>query len=239
MFIVLVAGVGLATETENSYAHRPYFTQSETIALPDGTLGEMRLLHGDGIFVADPVQAVIVDAEGRTVARTLESGAFIIVCPEHRRCHAVDLDARALFEPQPETFREGTHWSEFHGGQEAWGFSRRPAMADEMAIASWQYVKRSPGLWFVAGSAAVSAAAISGRLLPRGGTRWRKLFQILVALVGGSIVIALMIQSLYSVVFGYHPVFLWLAANVVGVAGGLGFLALLSLLQSPKETLPR
>ena len=31
-------------------AHRPYTTQVRKVALPEGQLGEVRLLHGDGIF---------------------------------------------------------------------------------------------------------------------------------------------------------------------------------------------
>ncbi|WP_204312067.1 hypothetical protein, partial [Escherichia coli] len=51
-------------------AHSPYFTESVEIALPDGRTGQLSVLRGDGILGADPARAVIVDADGRSLART-------------------------------------------------------------------------------------------------------------------------------------------------------------------------
>ena len=48
-----------------AFAHRPYYTQVEKIRLPNGDIGEVRLLNGDEIMVADPVRAVIVDPQNK------------------------------------------------------------------------------------------------------------------------------------------------------------------------------
>jgi len=44
VLVVCTASLGPAQ------AHSPYFTQAEKIVLPNGKMGELRLLHGDGIF---------------------------------------------------------------------------------------------------------------------------------------------------------------------------------------------
>ena len=62
---LLLALATLFAFVDTGHAHRPYFTQSAKIALPDGKIGEMRLLHGDGIFFTDPVRVIVIDASGR------------------------------------------------------------------------------------------------------------------------------------------------------------------------------
>lgn len=98
LLAVLFGNVGPAA------AHRPYVTQIEKIALPDGTVGEMRLLHGDGIIISDPVRAIVVGADGRLRARSVHTWAMVLMCPRVDRCRAIDLHKNRAYEIEPVTF---------------------------------------------------------------------------------------------------------------------------------------
>jgi hypothetical protein len=58
-------------------AHSPYFSRSAEISLPDGSRGQLRLLHGDGIMASDPVRLVLLDPSGRLLARSEKAEASI------------------------------------------------------------------------------------------------------------------------------------------------------------------
>ena len=47
ILIAVIAGVS----SRPAQAHRPYFTRSKVVTLPDGRQGEMRIIAGDGIFL--------------------------------------------------------------------------------------------------------------------------------------------------------------------------------------------
>uniref|UniRef100_UPI0013D609D6 hypothetical protein n=1 Tax=Acinetobacter baumannii TaxID=470 RepID=UPI0013D609D6 len=68
------------------------------IALPDGRTGQLSVLRGDGILGADPARAVIVDADGRSLARTPQTVAIQRVCDAARSCNAVDPGSWAAYE---------------------------------------------------------------------------------------------------------------------------------------------
>jgi hypothetical protein len=63
---ILAAMIVMAASAAS--AHSPYYTQIAKIRFPDGQVGEVRLLHGDGIVYTDPVRPVIVDQQWRLVA---------------------------------------------------------------------------------------------------------------------------------------------------------------------------
>ncbi|TPG34875.1 hypothetical protein EAH89_30595 [Roseomonas nepalensis] len=124
-------------------AHRPYFTHVERIVLPDGQPGEMRLLKGDGILLADPVRILVLDRDGRLLARSHQSGAMVLLCDRDRRsCRGYDGAAVLLLDPA--SFRHGqsvpgltdaerSGLLAFETGDESWGFViRRASLADRI-----------------------------------------------------------------------------------------------------------
>jgi len=113
-------------------AHSPYYTQIAKIRFPDGQVGEVRLLHGDGIVYTDPVRPVIVDQQWRLVARGPKALSMIVSCNDEHRCLIVDLWQSRVLELDPASFRQGPvqpavtgnstdHW-ELESGDESWGF---------------------------------------------------------------------------------------------------------------------
>jgi hypothetical protein len=80
-FLLVIAHV------DPSFAHPPYFTQVEKIVLSDGQIGEMRLLHGDGILMPDPVRLIVLDSAGRLIGYSREDfGPHSIICSAVKRC---------------------------------------------------------------------------------------------------------------------------------------------------------
>lgn len=119
-------------------AHSPYFSQAEKIVLPNGKLGELRLLHGDGILWADPIRVLALDEEGRMIARSPPSPNMALLCVK-ARCRVFDLDEGAVLELDPSTFSFGAvvpaidnpdrdlNWEIYGSDDESWGWrSRRP-----------------------------------------------------------------------------------------------------------------
>jgi hypothetical protein len=129
-------------------AHRPYTTQVEKVALPDGQVGEARLLHGDGIVAPDPIRVVVVSAGGHLLARSHRSQTMTLVCSREKQCRAFDVERAQVLDIDHSTFREGSNvpyygdelWAVEHG-EESWGFRVRPAsllerIEGELALAN-------------------------------------------------------------------------------------------------------
>lgn len=148
--ILILALVLPLIVTQFAAAHRPYFTQVEAVILPDGRPGEMRLLRGDGIFLADPGRILVLDAEGRLQARSRHSVTMALLCDRAlRSCRG--YDGISILTLDPASFRPGEVvpgladaerdglWA-FEAGNESWGFAiRRPSLAyrlrGELALA--------------------------------------------------------------------------------------------------------
>ena len=115
-------------------AHRPYTTQVTKVALPEGQLGEVRLLHGDGIISANPIRVLVVGANGRLLARSYRTSMMALACSRDHRCRAFDVGQGQVLEIDPATFREGPNvpyygeelWA-IEAGEDSWGFRVRPA----------------------------------------------------------------------------------------------------------------
>lgn len=70
-----------------SQAHTPFFTQREKIILPDGQVGEMRLLHGDGIIGPNPIRVIVLDGGNRLIGYSEETfSPHTIICSADRKC---------------------------------------------------------------------------------------------------------------------------------------------------------
>jgi hypothetical protein len=130
-----MAWFGLAVPVR---AHAPFISQAVKIILPDGQPGEMRLLHGDGIFSPDPIRVLVIGANGRLLARSHQSQTMVLSCSRDSNCRAFDVQRQWVLEIDPEEFREGPVvpfygnelWA-IEGGDESWGFRFRPASLAE------------------------------------------------------------------------------------------------------------
>jgi len=141
--VSLLTGIGLAL------AHRPFTTQVEKVALPDGQLGEVRLLHGDGIVAADPIRVLVVNASGRLLARSYRTPMMALTCSREKHCRAFDVGRARVLDIDPATFREGPIvpyygdelWA-IESGEESWGFRVRPASLRERLEGQLALAKR-------------------------------------------------------------------------------------------------
>jgi hypothetical protein len=91
-------------------AHSPYYSDSQEIPVAGGEPVSIKLLNGDGIFVADPMRAVIVDAKGRLLADTPVLPKLLLFCSgtgADRRCRAYDPFLLEVHEPDP------AQWGDF------------------------------------------------------------------------------------------------------------------------------
>lgn len=140
-FILTMIGISFSNPV---LAHSPYFTQTEQIVLPDGSPGEMRLLHGDGIFFADPVRVVVLDQNKRLLARSSKSRSMQLICrPQTLSCKGYDANRFTVLVLEPATFRsdpaivpgsggdDDPIWG-LESGDESWGFSSQLASPNEI-----------------------------------------------------------------------------------------------------------
>lgn len=151
VFLVLVG-------IESAWAHRPYFTQVERVVLPNGQPGELRLLHGDGIFGPDPIRVLVLDADSRLIARSYESTFFHLVCGPTPECKIFDFHNDTIMELDPQTFRVGgivqsvgdpereRLW-QFIIGNDVWGFRSRPASVLEQMEGNWALLVKHWGIF--------------------------------------------------------------------------------------------
>lgn len=146
LFEVLILTLFFAVVGSSSaLAHRPYFTQVEKIRLPNGEIGEARLLNGDGILGPDPVRVIILDAQSRLLARSHKSHSMALSCRDKGQCLIFDLSAGKILELAPSSFRQGplvpglgdnerNELWELEEGSESWGFVLRNPSTGEMLL---------------------------------------------------------------------------------------------------------
>lgn len=213
-------------------AHRPYFTRVEKIVLPDGQPGEMRLLHGDGIIVSDPIRILVLDAEGRLLARSRQSQTLTMVCEGGGRCRGVDLGAGAALELDPASFRSDGPlvpglgdrdrdglWS-LERGEEGWGFKARRIRAHEKVWAEFSLARQHFAFmaFLVALGFVAAGLALVGPRRPLGGQTWRLVLWAAVTLVRlvGCAIIAL-VSLLLTALLGLTDS-IWLGSLAAGAA---------------------
>ena len=230
---ISLAAAGFFSCSMPALAHSPYFTQIEKIALPGGEIGEIRLIHGDGILDVDPVRAMIFNAEGKALARTHKTVPMVIVCATDHRCHAFDFKTNTILEPDYATFGDRfavyDNWN-FETGTEAWGFSARPATRSEIADANFVFAKDHKSYFAVP---FILAAGLVGvvfwRLLhPLSPGRFKRVRRVAIIALRFAIAVFLFAGSLFWVWLSGITGEQWLS---VSAAGCVTMLALMYLLR--------
>ncbi len=82
-------------------AHSPYYTQMDEVRDANGEPVSIKILNGDGIFIADPQQAVVIDSEGRLLAASMISPMLFLSChgpDDARECLVYDELSESIFE---------------------------------------------------------------------------------------------------------------------------------------------
>lgn len=92
----------LALPVVSAAAHSPYYTQTERLSWAGDSGVEIKLLHGDGIFFADPIRAVVVDKNGKLLAASPLSITLFIFCSRSNGrsdCIAYDELRQLIYTP--------------------------------------------------------------------------------------------------------------------------------------------
>lgn len=227
-FLVLTLAFALAA-CRPSHAHRPYFTQVEPVVLPDGQPGEMRLLRGDGIFLADPARILVLDQEGRLLARSHQSTAMFLLC-DHDRRSCSGYDGSSVLTLDPASFRSGAVvpglsrdersglWK-FEDGAESWGFTVGWASIAQVAEGEAMMAHQRPRtLAFLATLGIAAALLVAGMGRPLDGHRPPSALRaigVLLRLAGLAVVL---LVALYLAALTGLTLILWLASFGSGAA---------------------
>jgi hypothetical protein len=228
--LILVTAVMGASR---AFAHRPYFTQVEKIRLPNGEMGEARLLNGDGIFGPEPVRVLILDAQGRLLARSHKSRSMALDCSDEGRCLIFDFSAGEILDPDPSTFQQGPVvpsrsdderdglW-ELEDGSESWGFARRdPNFREKILSYRTMLSSRLAGIIFngVIGALCALLAAAAIVIMREVRTRYFETFMaaLAIVLIAGMGLFLILVSGFFSMLGGLTsgP---WLASLCLGGA---------------------
>lgn len=220
-----ILGVG------GAQAHSPYFTVAEKITLPNGRPGEIRLLHGDGIFWADPIVAIAIDENRQMLGHSRASPSLALRCA-NGQCIVYDLDARIVLQLDPSTFRAGPlapaidnedrelNWALYEGGE--WGWRAREASLFELLtgnIALASRIRSSLGWTTIAGLVAGPALrrAFRARDSDPRSDPFVWIARLLFRLLMGLIAIVATVASLYlAIALDGATLELWIAAFAAG-----------------------
>jgi hypothetical protein len=224
-------------------AHRPYYSQVERIRLANNEIGEVRLLHGDGIFFTDPVRPVVVDAKGQLVARGLKARSIVISCNDEHECLIVDLWDERVYDLEPGSFRPGpvqpevrdgdrTDDWDLEDGDESWGFAMREASAREILKANLILARQSvSGLVVIAVFAGLGAFCLVPFRLNHQSQYVRLLARIIMSLAGLMIFLFLITVTFWFSMLNGLSFEIWLVPTLLGAgsvwlaAGISGWLA--------------
>lgn len=228
----------------SAQAHSPYFSTAGKIILPNGKPGELRLLHGDGVFWADPIRVLALDEEGRMIARSPPSPSIAMSCL-HARCRVFDLAEDVVLELDPTTFRTGAlvpaidnadrslNWEIYGADNESWGWGRRKAGFLELIWGNLALARRTGmciGFTIMAGFVAGPAlhAAFRRRLTVDRPSLMKSMARLVWRLILLMIGAAAIFASFYlSVAFCGSTLTLWMVVLVGSAAVTLAISAAL------------
>jgi hypothetical protein len=244
--LVLTLAITIAGVT-SAMAHRPYFTQVEKIRLPNGEMGEARLLNGDGILGPDPVRVIILDPQGRLLARSHQSISMNLSCQEEGRCLIFDFTNDQILDLDASTFQQGEQvpgladehrndlW-DLESGQDAWGFTPRELTQSERPASLWALVIQYLSVIIINGLIGALCSLLGLKILVRIKIRNVAFLELLAAafalLVLAPIGAFLVLVSGYLSVIAGLPMMIWLASITTG--GGI-FLAGYSLVRATRS----
>jgi len=217
-------------------AHRPYFTKVEKIRLPNGEMGEARLLNGDGIIVPDPVRVIILDAAGHLLARSDKSLSIVLTCRGEGLCLIFDFSEGQVLDLVPSGFRQGPlvpglgdHernglWG-LEDGSESWGLKYRDPSFGEMVLGYGALLASGfPAVIFnmMIGAVCAFLAEIVTEIVRQTRTRYSETFMAaLVTMIIMGLGLFALLVSLIASVFGRLTLGLWFFSLCLG--GGLLF----------------
>ena len=225
---VCFLAIGSVIASVPAFAHRPYYSQIERIRLASGEIGQVRLLHGDGIVFTDPVRPLIIDAKGQLVARGLKAHSIVISCTEDQHCLIVDLWKERVYDLEPSSFRQGPAQPEvqdgdrtddwdLENGDESWGFTMREASTREILMANLVLARRSVlGLVIIAAFAGVGAFALVPFRLNYQSRPARLFARIILSFVGSMVFLFFIVVTFWFSILGGLSFELWLVPTLLG-----------------------
>jgi hypothetical protein len=228
MLAVCLLAIGWVVAPVPAFAHRPYYSQVEHIRLADGEIGQVRLLHGDGIFFTDPVRPLIVNSKGQLVARGPKARSIVISCAEEHRCLIVDLWEERVYDLEPGSFRQGpvqanvrdgdrTDDWDLEDGEESWGMVMREASAHELLTANLVLARQSVfGLVMITIFAGIGAFALVPFRLNHQSRHVRLLARIILSLVGSVVFLFLITVTFWFSMLNGLSFEIWLVPTLLG-----------------------
>lgn len=127
----------------SAFAHSPYYTEEIDLTGLAGEKLSLKILNGDGIIVADPQQAIIVDDKGQLLAGSPVAEALSVFCSasaEVEECVVYDALSGMLYQPLPSRFephaiieKNGRPTTYPDYGTSVFGFAVRKASLREIA----------------------------------------------------------------------------------------------------------
>ena len=226
-----------------SRAREPALAAIVPIDLPDGQVGHMRLFHGDGVYVADPVRLIVLDAAGHLVGYSHESFPISIICSAERKCVGYDHADGVIFEFHPTeqylgpVITDGLSAGLWFGPRDVTANMRMRAPTwSEFAAANLQMAKGSyTDIIFV-----VIAGIVMGilglalrRYGVRGGSGFFVRFMTWIAVL--DLEFAMLVLSAWPAYIGAISNFLWLTSLCLGALCVFGVWLALRLLNRSRR----
>ena len=205
-------------------ARQPVLADSVPIDLPGGQVGQMRLFHGDGVYVADPVRLIVLDATGQLAGYSYESFPISVICLAERKCVGYDHREGVILEfdaitkfPGP-VITDGLSAGLWFGPHNAFvNFRTRAPTLSEFASANMQMAKSN----YTDIISVVIAGALMGilglalkRFGIRSGMRFFVQFMIWIIVLG--LEFAALVVSFWPAYLGAISNFLWLMSLCFG-----------------------
>jgi hypothetical protein len=223
-----LAFIGLALAHSPALAHRPYYSQIERVRLADGEVGEVRLIHGDGIVFTDPVRPLIINSKGQLVARGPKTRSIVLSCNTDHSCFIIDLWSDHVYEPEMSSFRHGpvqpavqsgdrTDDWDLEDGDESWGFAMREASTRELLRANLILAQQSLfGLAVIVAFAGLGAITLVPYRLNIQSRKARIAARIVMFFAGTMILLLLVAITFWFSMLSGLTVELWLIPTVAG-----------------------